>query len=199
MNEKRNIFAHHHPVSKAERIAQSGHKPAIVWFTGLSGSGKSTVAGAVEEMLHAQNIHTYLLDGDNLRMGLNSDLGFSEADRDENIRRVGQVAKLFVDAGVVVLSSFISPSAAERARVRELVSVDEFIEVFVNCPLEVCEERDVKGLYAKARAGLIESFTGVSAPYEAPSNAEIEIDTHSLSIAESAGMVANYVLKKIKN
>jgi len=164
-------------IDKAAREQASGHKPAILWFTGLSGSGKSTIANIVERELHARGIRTYMLDGDNVRHGLNRDLGFTDADRVENIRRVGEVAKLFVDAGLVVLCSFISPFRAERRMVRELVDADEFFEVYVDTPLEDCMRRDPKGLYARALEGRIKNFTGIDSPYEAPEHAEIVVNT----------------------
>ncbi len=163
-------------VDKGARVRLSGHRPAILWFTGLSGSGKSTIANLVERELHHSGAHTYMLDGDNLRHGLNRDLGFTDADRVENIRRVGEVARLFVDAGLVVLCSFISPFRAERRMVRELVAEGEFVEIFVNTPLEECMRRDPKGLYARAKQGKIKNFTGIDSPYEVPENAEIVID-----------------------
>jgi len=164
-------------VDKASRIELNGHRPAILWFTGLSGSGKSTIANIVERELHALGTHTYMLDGDNVRHGLNRDLGFTDADRVENVRRVGEVAKLFVDAGTVVLCSFISPFRAERRMVRELVGADEFVEIFVDTPIEECMRRDPKGLYARAKEGKIKNFTGIDSPYEAPENAEIVVNT----------------------
>jgi len=164
-------------ISKAERAALSKQKPAIVWFTGLSGAGKSTIASIVEQRLHARGHHTMLLDGDNVRHGLNRDLGFTEADRVENIRRVGEVAKLMVESGLVVLCSFISPYRAERDMVRSLVGPEEFVEVFVDTPIADCIERDPKGLYAKAQAGQLKNFTGVDAPYEPPENPEIHLNT----------------------
>ncbi|HEY2035471.1 MAG TPA: sulfate adenylyltransferase subunit CysN [Steroidobacteraceae bacterium] len=170
-------------VDKTARTRMNGHRPAILWFTGLSGSGKSTIANIVERELHAHGAHTYMLDGDNVRHGLNRDLGFTDADRVENIRRVGEVARLFVDAGAVVLCSFISPFRAERRMVRELVGDGEFIEIHVDTPLEICKQRDPKGLYARAREGKIKNFTGIDSPYEPPENAEIVVDT-SKSTAE---------------
>jgi bifunctional enzyme CysN/CysC len=164
-------------VDKASRLRMNGHRPAILWFTGLSGSGKSTIASIVERELHARGAHTYMLDGDNVRHGLNRDLGFTDVDRVENIRRVGEVAKLFVDAGLVVLCSFISPFRAERQMVRELVDTEEFVEIFVDTPLEECMRRDPKGLYARAKEGRIKNFTGIDSPYEVPENAEIVVDT----------------------
>lgn len=169
-------------VSKQTRAALKGQKPCVVWFTGLSGAGKSTLANHVEAMLAAHGRHTYLMDGDNIRHGLNKDLGFTSADRVENIRRIGEVSKLFVDAGLIVLCAFISPFRAERAQVRGLLGDDEFIEVFVDAPLSVCEARDPKGLYAKSRAGLLPNFTGIDSPYERPENPDLVLDTASSSV-----------------
>jgi bifunctional enzyme CysN/CysC len=176
-------------VDKTSRAALAQQKPCIVWLTGLSGSGKSTIANLVERKLHARGRHTYLLDGDNVRHGLNKDLGFTDADRVENIRRVGEVAKLMVDAGLIVLASFISPYRAERRGVRALVEPGEFVEVFVDAPLAVAEERDPKGLYRKARAGALTNFTGIDAPYEAPEAPELRIDTSSCSPEDAADQV----------
>ncbi|WP_336282020.1 adenylyl-sulfate kinase [Cronobacter dublinensis] len=175
-----NVVWHAHPVTAAQREQLHGHRGAVLWFTGLSGSGKSTVAGALEEALHQLGVSTYLLDGDNVRHGLCSDLGFSDDDRKENIRRVGEVAKLMVDAGLVVLTAFISPHRAERQMVREQLGAGRFIEVFVDTPLEVCEARDPKGLYKKARAGELRNFTGIDAVYEAPQAPEIHLDGQQL-------------------
>ncbi|WP_238399267.1 adenylyl-sulfate kinase [Photorhabdus bodei] len=168
-----NVVWHPHQLTRAQREIENGHPALVIWFTGLSGSGKSTVAGALEQALFQRGIKTYLLDGDNLRHGLCSDLGFSEQDRQENIRRVGEVASLMVDAGLVVLTAFISPHKAERKKVRELLEPGQFIEVFVDTPLEICESRDPKGLYKKARAGEIRHFTGIDSVYEVPDNPEI--------------------------
>ncbi|MFM5869330.1 adenylyl-sulfate kinase [Aeromonas caviae] len=170
-----NIVWHQHAVDKQSRAEQKGQKPLVIWFTGLSGAGKSTLAGALEQALAAAGKHTYLLDGDNVRHGLCGDLGFDDAARQENIRRVGEVAKLMVDAGLIVLTAFISPFRAERQLVRNLVGEGEFVEVFVDAPLAVCEERDPKGLYKKARAGEIRNFTGIDSAYEAPENPEIHL------------------------
>ncbi|HGC6390526.1 TPA: adenylyl-sulfate kinase [Cronobacter dublinensis] len=175
-----NVVWHAHPVTAAQREQLHGHRGAVLWFTGLSGSGKSTVAGALEDALHQLGVSTYLLDGDNVRHGLCSDLGFSDDDRKENIRRVGEVAKLMVDAGLVVLTAFISPHRAERQMVREQLGAGRFIEVFVDTPLEVCEARDPKGLYKKARAGELRNFTGIDAVYEAPQAPEIHLDGQQL-------------------
>ena len=175
---------HAHKVTRQERATQKRQKPCIVWLTGLSGSGKSTLANALEGELYAAGHHSYLLDGDNIRMGLNKGLGFSDADRVENIRRIGEVAKLFVDAGLIAITAFISPFRADRDMVRSLVGPDEFFEVYVRAPLEVCEQRDPKGLYAKARKGEIPEFTGVSAPYEPPLAPELRIATGTRPLAD---------------
>jgi bifunctional enzyme CysN/CysC len=173
-------------VTRADHERLNGHRPAALWFTGLSGSGKSTIANLVERELHERGVRTFLLDGDNVRHGLNRDLGFSDAERVENVRRVGEVAKLFVEAGTIVLCSFISPFRAERRMVRELFSEGEFLEIFVDTPLEDCIARDPKGLYVKALAGQIDNFTGISSPYEPPEHAEIVIETHGRDPAEAA-------------
>ena len=170
-----------------------GHGAATLWFTGLSGSGKSTIALAVERELVRRRVNAYVLDGDNIRHGLNKNLGFSPEDRTENIRRIGEVAKLFNDAGVVVLTAFISPYRADRDAVRATLPEGEFIEIFVDCPLEECEKRDTKGLYKKARAGEIPEFTGISAPYEAPQNPEVHLKTANLSVDEAAAQVIGYL------
>jgi len=174
----------------------NGHKSAILWYTGLSGAGKSTLANKVEEKLYERGYHTYVLDGDNIRMGLNKGLGFTADDRKENIRRIGEVAKLFVDAGVLVSTAFVSPYMEDREMVRALVKEGEFVEVYVAASLEVCESRDTKGLYKKARAGEIKNFTGISDPYEAPANPELTVDTGSQTLDESAQTVINYLEEK---
>ncbi len=184
-----NIVWHQHFIDKAARSAQKGHKPALLWFTGLSGSGKSTLAGALEAELMQRGIHTYLLDGDNVRHGLCSDLGFATADRQENLRRVGEVAKLMVDAGLVVLAAFVSPYRAERAAIRTRLPEGEFIEVFVDTPLSECEQRDPKGLYKKARAGEIKHFTGIDDPYEAPEQADIHLLNHGQGIEQGVAIL----------
>ena len=176
-------------VSKASRGSALGQRPAVLWFTGLSGAGKSTIANLVEKKLHAMGRHTYILDGDNVRHGLNRDLGFTDADRVENIRRVAEVARLMADAGLIVLVSFISPFRSERQLARDMMPAGEFVEVFVDTPLAVAEERDVKGLYKKARAGELKNFTGIDSPYEAPENPEIRVDTNALSPAEAAELI----------
>lgn len=181
-------------VRRSQREEKRGHRGAIVWFTGLSGSGKSTLAIEVEQRLFAEGCFSYVLDGDNIRHGLNGDLGFSPEDRTENIRRIGEVAKLFVDAGAIVLTAFISPYRADRDAIRGIMERQgDFIEVFVDCPLEICEQRDPKGLYARARAGEIPEFTGISAPYEAPEEAEICLNTDELSPEEAADRVVEYL------
>ncbi|RBP08014.1 adenylyl-sulfate kinase [Rossellomorea aquimaris] len=185
MNEKtENIVWHETAVTKRERRNKNGHQSFILWFTGLSASGKSSVANALSHSLFEQGKQVYVLDGDNVRHGLNHDLGFKEEDRKENIRRIGEVSKLFIDSGQIVLTAFISPYREDRALVRNLVETDEFIEVYVHCSLEECEKRDPKGLYKKARNKEITHFTGISAPYEAPEKPEVVLDTEKHSIEE---------------
>jgi adenylylsulfate kinase len=171
------VYWHSGKVTKADREAITGHGGVCLWLTGLSGSGKSSVAAELERQLTDNDVHAFWLDGDNIRHGLNRDLGFSPEDRDENIRRIGEVAKLFVESGTVTIASFISPYRETRADIRDLMGEGDFIEVFVKCPLEVCEERDPKGIYEKARAGEIDNFTGISAPYEEPQDPEVVVDT----------------------
>lgn len=184
-----NVVWHHATVTRARREQLNGHKSVILWFTGLSGAGKSTLAHAVEEYLHQHACRTFVMDGDNVRHGLCADLGFSEDSRKENIRRVGEAAKLFLEAGVIVLTAFISPFRDDRARVRKLVPHGEFLEVYCRCPIEVCETRDVKGLYKRARAGEIKDFTGISSPYEEPVAPELVVDTGTLSLEDSVTRV----------
>ncbi len=191
-----NIVWHDHHVTQQERASIKGQKPCILWFTGLSGSGKSTIANAVEAALLEQKKHTYLLDGDNIRMGLNKGLTFSNEDRIENIRRIGEVSKLFVDAGLIVLTAFISPFQKERNMVRGLVQEGEFIEIYIDTLLEVCESRDPKGLYKKARKGEIPNFTGISSPYEAPMKPEIHIVNNNISIEEITAHIIKYLQNK---
>ncbi len=174
-----NTVWHHATVTRARREAQNRHRGAIIWFTGLSGAGKSTLAHAVEEALYQRGCHTFVLDGDNVRHGLSGDIGFSPQDRVENIRRIGEMSKLFMEAGVIVLTAFISPYRADRERVRGMAEHGDFIEIFCDSTIEVCESRDVKGLYKKARAGQISEFTGISSPYEAPENPELTVNTGS--------------------
>lgn len=177
-----NIVWHHATVTRARRETQNGHRGCILWFTGLSGAGKSTLAHAVEETLHQRGCRTFVLDGDNVRHGLCGDLGFSPEDRVENIRRVGEIAKLFMEAGVIVLTAFISPFREDRERVRGMVEHGDFMEIFCDSPIEVCESRDVKGLYKKARAGQIQEFTGISSPYEVPDNPELTVNTGEVEL-----------------
>lgn len=190
------IIPHSPIITKKDRQKLNGHKSCILWFTGLSGSGKSTLAHRVEEMLFEMGLRTYVLDGDNIRMGLNKNLGFSKEDREENIRRIAEVAKLFVDAGIIVLTAFISPYRKDRNLARSLVEKEEFVEIYVKCPLEVCEKRDVKGLYEKARKGIIKQFTGIDDPYEEPENPEIVIETDKQTLEESANKVVSYLNEK---
>jgi adenylylsulfate kinase len=185
-----------HDVNAAQRQALFGHQSAVIWFTGLSGSGKSSVANALEQALAAQGKHTYLLDGDNVRHGLCADLGFSAEDRTENLRRVGAVAGLMVDAGLLVLSAFISPYRSQRELVKSLIPSGKFIEVHIATPLEVCEQRDVKGLYKKARAGQISHFTGISDPYEAPQQADLVLDTSETSLEDSVQQLLGLLKQK---
>lgn len=191
-----NVVWHRPTVTRDRRAQNNGHKSVILWFTGLSGAGKSTIAHALEESLHQLGANTYVLDGDNVRHGLCGDLGFSDADRNENIRRIGEVSKLFIDAGVIALCAFISPFRADRQRARELVDTGDFIEIHVKCPLEVCETRDPKGLYKKARAGLIKGYTGISSPYEEPENPEIVLDTSVQNVNECVEQIIDYLTSK---
>jgi adenylylsulfate kinase len=190
-----NIVWHHSSVDRAARAQQKGHRSAILWFTGLSGAGKSTLANAVNSALFEQGLACYVLDGDNIRHGLCTDLGFSDADREENIRRIGEVAKLFLDAGVVVLTAFVSPFRADRDKARALVEAGDFIEIHCAADLGVCEERDTKGLYAKARAGTIKEFTGISSPYEAPEQPELRVDTGNHSLDDCVAQVVAYLIQ----
>ena len=189
----KNIVWHDHHVTKESRSKSKNQKPCVLWFTGLSGSGKSTVANAVEIKLNELNKHTYILDGDNVRLGLNKGLTFSDEDRIENIRRIGEVSKLFIDAGTIVLTAFISPFLKDRQQVRDLISENEFIEVFIDTPLEICESRDPKGLYKKARKGEIPNFTGISSPYEAPIKPEIHIKAGEITLEEAVEQILGYL------
>ena len=184
-----NVVWHHATVTRDRREALNGHRSVMLWFTGLSGAGKYTRAHAVEEYLYQKGCRTFTFDGDNVRHGLCSDLGFSPEDRVENIRRVGEMGKLFLEAGVIALTAFISPFRSDRQKVRSLVPHGEFFEIYCHCPLEVCEERDVKGLYKRARAGEIKNFTGISSPYEEPEDPELVVDTGGLSLDESVARV----------
>jgi len=193
MLNNENVIHHNHGVTKQQRASIKQQKPCILWFTGLSGSGKSTIANAVEVELNRLNKHTYLLDGDNIRLGLNKGLTFSDKHRVENIRRIGEVSKLFVDSGTIVLTAFISPFIKDRQIVKELVNEEEFIEIFVDTPLSICESRDPKGLYKKARSGDILNFTGISSPYEIPIKADIKVQTDKFTIEESVIHIINYL------
>ena len=190
------VVWHNATVTHNDRIKQNNQQPVVLWFTGLSGSGKSTVANAVESKLLSLGIHSYLLDGDNVRHGLNKDLGFTDTVRVENIRRIGEVAKLFVDAGSIVLTAFISPFIADRTQVRELLADGQFLEVFIDTPLAICEQRDPKGLYKKARAGEIKHFTGIDSEYQAPIAADIHVTTANQSIEECAEQIVSALIKK---
>ena len=185
----RDLFWHRGHIDRSHRELQNGHRSAVVWFTGLSGAGKSTIAHGVEERLHGLGCHCYVLDGDNVRHGLCADLGFSIADRDENIRRIGGVSRLPGDAGLMVLTAFISPLRVGRDRVRQMLQAHEFLELYCRCPIDVCESRDTKGLYRRARLGEIPEFTGISSPYEPPEQPELALDTHLLSIEQSVDQV----------
>jgi adenylylsulfate kinase len=188
-----NIVWHSHPVDQEVRAAQKSQRPLVIWFTGLSASGKSTIAGALEQILTQQNYHTYLLDGDNVRHGLCKDLGFSDQDRQENIRRVGEVAKLMADSGLITLAAFISPFRADRRIVREIMPEGQFVEVFVDAPIDICQDRDPKGLYAKAARGEIKQFTGIDSPYEIPEKAEVHIKAGEVSVAEAVNQLLSYL------
>lgn len=192
---------HIHPtrfkISQQDRVRLLGQQPRLLWFTGLSGSGKSTLANGTEALLNEAGFKTYLLDGDNIRTGLSKDLTFSNVDRIENIRRIGEVGKLFLDAGIIVLSAFISPFVSDRKMIEELVGAENFLEIFVDCPIEVCEQRDVKGLYNKARNGLIPNFTGIDSPYEAPENPFLTIKTAEQTLENSLDNIMNQLKAKI--
>lgn len=190
------VVWHHATIKRAHRQKQNNHGSVILWLTGLSGAGKSTLAHAVEDRLHFLGCRTYVLDGDNVRHGLCGDLGFSDDDRRENIRRIGEMAKLFIDAGMIVLTAFISPFRADRQRVRGLVMPGDFLEIYCQCPLEVCETRDVKGLYKRARAGEVKDFTGISSPYEAPQAPELAVDTANQSLDRSVDAVLALLHKR---
>jgi adenylylsulfate kinase len=189
------LTPHPEMLDKKDRQRLNQHLSAIIWFTGLSGSGKSTLAYQLESKLFEKKVHSYVLDGDHIRSGLNKDLSFSPADREENIRRVGEVARLFVNSGMIVITAFISPYRKGRNFVRGLVKADEFIEIYTKCPLEICAKRDVKGLYKKAKEGVIGQFTGISAPYEEPQNPEIIIETDKMSIEQSVNHIMDYLQK----
>lgn len=196
MGKSRNISWHQSAITKTDRHHLNGHKSCVLWFTGLSGSGKSTLANSVDKKLFQQGLRSYVLDGDNIRHGLNKDLSFGTADRKENIRRIGEVAKLFVDSGQIVSTAFISPFREDRNLVRNMFYQDEFVEIFLKCPIQVCETRDPKGLYKKARKGEIPEFTGISSPYEPPERPEVIIETDEMSIEESVQKILNYLKKR---
>jgi adenylylsulfate kinase len=192
-----NLFPFESKITEADRFQLLNQKPKVIWFTGLSGSGKSTLATHLEFQLYSQDFKTYLLDGDNVRVGLNKDLDFSDDSRKENIRRIAEVSRLFLDAGLVVLSAFISPFEEDRNQVRTIVGPENFLEVFVDCPLEICEQRDVKGLYKRARKGEVKNFTGISSPYERPLNPDITVNTHLQSLNESLTLLIDYIIPRI--
>ena len=193
-----NIFPKQSQIAHSQRVRLMNQNPMLVWLTGLSGSGKSTLASALERQLFKQDYKVYLLDGDNLRGGINKDLGFSENDRKENLRRAGEISRLMVDAGLIVISAFISPYQLERQAVRAILGPERYIEIYVNCPLRICEERDVKGLYEKARQGIIPEFTGISSPYEIPENPTIEVRTDEESITESLEKIMDIVEPRVR-
>jgi adenylylsulfate kinase len=196
MGNNKNITWHQSTVKKRDRYLLNRHKSCILWFTGLSGSGKSTLANAVDNALYQQNIRSYVLDGDNIRHGLNRDLSFGVEDRKENIRRIGEVAKLFVDSGLIVSSAFISPFLEDRQLVRNMFDPGEYIEIFLNCPINICEDRDPKGLYKKARKGEISEFTGISSPYEVPNDPEIMIETNAMTLNQSVEKILGYLMER---
>ena len=195
-NSELNIKWHEISIGRKKLEKMRGHKSMVLWFTGLSGSGKSTLANALNEALHFKGISTYVLDGDNIRHGLCKDLGFSDSDREENIRRIGEVANLFMDAGIVAITAFVSPFKADRDRVRSIIGNNDFIEIYCAANLSACEERDTKGLYKKARLGEIKDFTGISSPYEIPDNPEIVIDTGNIGLTDSVQKIITYLDKK---
>lgn len=192
-----NVVWHKPEVTRQLRNILNGHKSLVVWFTGLPSSGKSTIAHSVEKKLYEKGIRTYTFDGDNIRHGLCSDLGFSEKDREENLRRIAEVIKLFLDAGIVVLAAFVSPLKKHREKVRQIVGQEDFIEIYCRCPVEICEMRDPKGMYKKAKAGEIKEYTGVSAPYEEPENPDIIIDTHLLALEDSVEKVFRFIEERL--
>ena len=195
---EKQLFPHHYQISLDDRMKTNKHKPLLIWFTGLSGSGKSTIANVVEQELFKQNIKTYTLDGDAIRNGINSDLSFSSEDRTENIRRIAEVANLMLDAGLVVLAAFVSPYKKDRENIKNIVKDANFVEIYINTSLQECERRDVKGLYKKARAGEIKEMTGISSPYEAPEHADIEIKTEEESIEAAAKKIVKAIMPKLK-
>lgn len=195
---KENIIPHSYQISKKDRQKTNQHNSFLLWFTGLSGSGKSTIANVVEQELHTKGIKTYTLDGDNIRKGINNDLTFAPEDRTENIRRIAEIANLMIDAGLVVLAAFVSPYKKDRENIRNIVKNDNFVEIFINTSVEECERRDVKGLYKKARAGEIKNMTGISAPYEAPENPDIEIKTENETVNQAVNRILEHINSKLK-
>lgn len=194
--ENNNIVWHKATVTRQRRELQNGHRAVVLWFTGLPSSGKSTIAHAVEEKLHQMGCRTFVFDGDNVRHGLCSDLGFSKKDRTENIRRIGEMVKLFIDAGVIALTAFVSPFRSDREKLRELFKNGDFIEIFCSCPVEICEQRDLKGHYNKAKKGELKEFTGISSRYEIPGHPEIKLDTREMMIEECMDIVIKYLIEK---
>ena len=192
-SSEKNIKWHELSIDRKKLEAMHGHKGMVIWFTGLSGAGKSTLANALNEALHLKGISTYVLDGDNIRHGLCKDLGFSDSDREENIRRIGEVANLFMDAGIVAITAFVSPFKADRDKVRSIIGNNDFIEIYCAADLSVCEKRDTKGLYKKARLGEIKEFTGISSPYEIPENPEISINTGTIALTDSVKQIIDYL------
>ena len=197
MSVNKNITQHNYKITKVQREILHGHKAFLIWFTGLSGSGKSTIANLLEIELHKRGLSTFILDGDNIRLGINKDLSFNQKDRTENIRRIAEISNLMIDAGVITLAAFVSPYIKDRKKVKQIVGTENFIEIFVNTSLEECERRDVKGLYKKARAGEIKNMTGISAPYEAPENPDLEVITEYQSIEENLEIIINFINKKL--
>ncbi|WP_066222840.1 adenylyl-sulfate kinase [Formosa haliotis] len=195
---KENIIAHEYQISREDRRKNNQHNSFLLWFTGLSGSGKSTIANVVEQKLFEKGVKTYTLDGDNIRKGINSDLTFAQEDRTENIRRIAEISNLLIDAGVVTLAAFVSPYKKDRLNIKNIVKDVNFVEIYINTSVEECERRDVKGLYKKARAGEIKNMTGISAPYEAPENPDIEIKTENVSVEDAANKIVEYILPKLK-
>ena len=193
----KNVYKQDLSVSRADREQVTGVNAKVIWFTGLSGSGKSTIASALHKRLTSENMPSYVLDGDNIRLGINSDLDFSDSARTENIRRISEIAKLFVDAGLLVITSFISPFIKDRQSARDIIGKQDFIEIYVDCPLEVCEQRDVKGLYARARKGEIKQFTGIDSPYEAPLKADIIVKSNEFTVDECVDQILTVLSKKI--
>lgn len=191
-----NAFYHHPTVTRRRRESLNQHKAIVIWFTGLSGAGKSTLAHALEEKLHQLSCRTFVLDGDNTRHGLCGDLAFSDADRKENLRRIGHLSKLFIEAGVILITAFISPFRQDRRRVRELIAVGDFLEIYVKCPISICEDRDTKGLYRQAKKGEIKNFTGISSKYEVPNQADFMVDTSVDKVEESVDKILNFLLEK---